>query len=389
MKTLTFFSNYFNHHQEALCNAFYSLLGDGFTFVETEPMEQFRSDMGWGRKAPSYVLKSYESDENLKKAYELGEKSDVVIMGTAPEDMIAKRMELNKLTFRYSERPLKEGRIKVFIPRLAKKFYHNHYQNRDKNLYLLAASAYCASDYKFMHSYIGKCYKFGYFPTAEKKSFAELTELKKKNKPVKILWAGRFLRLKRADLLIRAAKRCRDEGYDFRLEFVGDGVEEKRLMKLVRELKLDDITEFKGFLSPEETRTEMEKANIFVMTSNFLEGWGSVIYEGLSAGCAVIASHAAGATPFLVSQGRTGFVFKSGDEDSLTDKLLTLLKSPETAQELGRAAYQNMQTYWNPEVAASRIVEMSDAMLSGSMKNYEEGPLSPCSYLYNNWYRER
>ncbi len=124
------------------------------------------------------------------------------------------------------------------------------------------------------------------------------------------------------------------------------------------------------------------------MTSNFLEGWGSVIYEGLSAGCAVIASHAAGATPFLVSQGRTGFVFKSGDEDSLTDKLETLLKSPDTARELGRAAHQNMQKYWNPEVAASRIVEMSDAMLSGSMKHYNEGPLSPCEYLYNNWYRE-
>ncbi len=251
MKTLTFFSNYFNHHQEALCNAFYSILGDGFTFVETEPMEQFRSDMGWGRKAPSYVLKSYESDENLKKAYELGEKSDVVIMGTAPEDMIEKRLELDKLTFRYSERPLKEGRVKVLIPRLAKKFIHNHYRNRDKKLYLLAASAYCASDYKFMHSYIGKCYKFGYFPTGEKKSFAELTELKDRNKPVKILWAGRFLKLKRADLLIRAAKRCRDAGYDFRLEFVGDGVEEKHLMKLVHDLKLDDITGFKGGLSPE------------------------------------------------------------------------------------------------------------------------------------------
>ena len=163
--TLTFFSNYFNHHQEALCNEFYKLLGDGFTFVETEEIEEFRSKMGWGKEAiPPYVLKSHVSEENLKKvmfilkkAYELGENSDVVIMGTAPEDMIEKRLEANKLTFRYSERPLKEGRVKVLIPRLAKKFYHNHYRNRDKNLYLLAASAYCSSDYKFMGSYINKC----------------------------------------------------------------------------------------------------------------------------------------------------------------------------------------------------------------------------------------
>ena len=387
--TLTFFSNYFNHHQEALCNELYKILGDGFTFVETEEIEEFRSKMGWGKEAiPKYVLKSHTSEENLKKAYELGENSDVVIMGTAPESMIEKRLEENKLTFRYSERPLKEGRVKVLIPRLAKKFYHNHYRNRNKNIYILAASAFCSSDYKFMHSYIGKCYKFGYFPKEEKKTFAELSKLKDKNQPMKVLWTGRFLRLKRADLLLYAAKKCRDDGYKFTLELVGDGTEEKHLRKLVKELGLKDITEFKGFLSPEETRMEMEKADIFVMTSNFLEGWGSVIYEALSSGCAVIASHAAGATPFLVKQGRTGFVFKSGSDESLAEKLEIVLRNRELARDLGRSAYENMQKYWNPKVAAERVVEMSEAMLKGGTVEYKHGPLSKCTDIYNNWFKE-
>ena len=387
--TLTFFSNYFNHHQEALCNELYKLLGEGFTFVETEKIEEFRSKMGWGKEAiPPYVLKSHESEGNLKKAYELGENSDVVIMGTAPEDMIEKRLEADKLTFRYSERPLKEGRVKVLIPRLAKKFYHNHYRNRDKKLYLLAASAYCSSDYKFIGSYIDKCLKFGYFPKAETKSFEELARLKDRNQPMRVLWAGRFLKLKRADLLLYAAKKCMDDGLNFTLELVGAGDEEKHLKALVKSLGLADRTSFKGFLSPEETRLEMEKADIYVMTSNFLEGWGSVIYEGLSSGCACIASHAAGATPFLVRQGKTGFVFKSGSDESLYDKLSILLRNRELVREMGRAAYDNMQKYWNPHVAASRIVEMSEAMLEGRTVSYEHGPLSPCKYIYNNWYKE-
>ncbi len=386
---ITFFSNYFNHHQEALCNELYKLLGDGFTFVETEEIEEFRSKMGWGKEAvPPYVLKSHTSPDNLKKAYELGESSDVVIMGTAPEDLIEKRLDEDKLTFRYSERPLKEGRVKVLIPRLTKKFYHNHFRNRNKNIHILAASAYCSSDYKFMRSYIGKCYKFGYFPKAEKKSFQELAKLKDKNSPMKILWAGRFLKLKRADILLYAAKKCRDDGYKFTLEFVGDGVEEKRLVKLVKELGLKDITVFKGFLSPEETRMEMEKADIFVMTSNFLEGWGSVIYEGLSAGCAVIASHAAGATPFLIKQGKTGYIFRSGSDESLAEKLEIVLRSRELTREIGHAAYDNMQKYWNPKVAAERIVEMSEAMLKGESVEYAHGPLSKCRDIYNNWFRE-
>ncbi len=385
---LTFFSNYFNHHQEALCNAFYGLLGEGFVFVETEPMEEFRSAMGWGRSAPSYVLKSHESPENLAKAYKLALESDVVIMGTAPEELIHDRLSRNLLTFRYSERPLKEGWFKILIPRLAKKFYVNHYRNRRKKLYLLAASAYCAADYRFLRSYRGKCYKFGYFPEGEKRSFEELLALKEKNDPVKILWAGRFLRLKRADLMLRAAKRCADAGFRFQLEFVGDGAEEKSLKKLVKKLGLKERTVFSGFLSPEETRERMAQADIFVMTSNFLEGWGSVIYEALSAGCAVIASHAAGASPFLITHGKTGLLFQSGNLRNLTDCLMSLLMDPEKVRSLGRAAHKNMSTEWNPETAARRVLAMSESLLrEGKPLKYRTGPLSPCPVLKNHWFK--
>ena len=387
---LTFYSNYFNHHQKALCDCLYKELGKDFTFVETEPIEEFRSKMGWGKeKIPEYVLKSHEGEEQKEKAYLLGEESDVVVIGTAPEDFIAKRMEEDRLTFRYSERPLKEGRWKIFVPYLAKKFYINHFSKRKKNIYVLAAGAFVSSDYGFLHSYKGKCYKFGYFPEGELKSFRERENIRRKNKAVRILWAGRFLKLKRADLLLYAAKRCMDEGFDFRLEFVGDGKEEKHLKKLVKELRLEKKTEFAGFLSPEDTRREMERADIFVCTSNKLEGWGSVIYEALSAGCAVIASSKAGATPFLITQGKTGYIFKSGNIDSLAGKLKILLNSRGAAHELGRNAYINMQKYWNPEVAAKRLLKVCEKRLEGEEYFYDKGPLSKAKYIKDTWYKER
>ncbi|MCR5773749.1 MAG: glycosyltransferase family 1 protein, partial [Lachnospiraceae bacterium] len=62
IKTLAFFSNYFNHHQKALCDELYKILGEGFRFIETEPIEAFRAKMGWGKEeVPVYVLRSYES----------------------------------------------------------------------------------------------------------------------------------------------------------------------------------------------------------------------------------------------------------------------------------------------------------------------------------------
>ena len=387
---LTFYSNYYNHHQKALCDCFYEKLKDDFTFVETEPMEEFRSKMGWGKeKIPDYVLKSHEDDEKKQKAYDLALSSDVVIIGTAPEDFIEKRMEKNKLTFRYSERPLKEGRWKILVPRLAKKFHINHYSKRKKNIYILAAGAFVSSDYRFLHSYKGKCYKFGYFPVGAQTSFREIEKIRQKNKTMRILWAGRFLRLKKAELLLYAAKRCMDEGFDFRLEFVGDGKEEKKLKKLTKELKLNKRTEFMGFLSPEDVRREMERSDIFVCTSNKLEGWGSVIYEALSSGCAVIASSQAGATPFLITQGKTGYVFKSGDIESLAQKLRILLNSRGAAHEIGRNAYINMENYWNPEVASERFLEVCEKKLAGKDYFFDRGPLSKAEYIKENWFKEK
>ena len=393
IKTLAIYSNYFNHHQKALCDELYRLLKDGFHFVETEPMEDFRSKMGWGKEdVPDYVIRSYSSEKDMAQAMEIGARADVVVMGTAfeSEKYIRERLAENRLTFRYSERPLKEGRWKIFVPYLAKKFYVNHISNRKKSIYCLCAGAFVSSDYKFLlNSYKDKCYKFGYFPFPEKRSWEELSALKKQSDRIKILWCGRFLKLKRADLLIEAASRAREQGFDFDLEIVGEGEEEQNLKALVRKHSLEDRTDFLGYMSPEAARDEMAKADIYVCTSNKLEGWGSVIYEGLAAGCAVIATSMAGATPFLIKDGETGYIFRSGDAGSLTDKLTACLKDMDAARETGRRAGTQMKEYWNPETAAKRLIEVSEKLLGGERFFYEEGPMSEAPVLYENWYDRR
>lgn len=390
---ITFFSNYFNHHQKALCEALHAIDGVEFYFVETEPMEDFRKGMGWGvDDLPAYVVQAHLSEDMREAAMQLARTSDVVIIGSAPEWYVEQRIKQNLLTFRYTERPMKEGWIKMFIPRLGRKFYNLHYKNRDKKLYLLGASAYAAYDYSLLHSYPGKCLKFGYFPVGEALNEDELFARKNSeptaDKPLKILWTGRFLKLKRAELLVKALKRVSDKNIDFSLKFVGNGEEEDRLKALTAQLGLADKISFSDFVKPDEVRTMMEDADIYVMTSSFLEGWGSVIYESLSAGCAVIASHACGCTPWLVKNEETGLVFENGSVDSLADKLERFLTDDELRKKCQAGAYRRMKALWNPEVAASRIVEFSKGILSGEPVVYEDGPLSPAPVLKNNWYRD-
>ncbi len=397
LSTLTFFSNYFNHHQKALCDSFRSLLGEGFTFVETEPMEGFREKMGWGEESKPYILRTYEGRKQEERAMELAVSSDLVIMGTAPERFIEERLKRDRIIFRYSERPLKEGFIKFFIPRLTVKYLHLHVRNRKKRIYILAASAYAAWDYKKMFdSYPGKIYKFGYFPKHLEYDVKELFE-RKEEAALKsygdrglatILWEGRMLKLKGPDLVVRAASVLRSRGYDFRLRFVGDGKLRSRVERLCQSLGLGDIVSFEGFLSPGEARERMAEHKIYVMSSNFLEGWGSVIYEALNAGCACVVSHAPGAAPWLVRHGETGLLYESGRLESLVRQLELLLKDPELVKRYGSNAYDLMHREWNEMTAAKNVLTLYEDLSRGRDTSIESGPCSRAEILKNNWYKE-
>jgi glycosyltransferase involved in cell wall biosynthesis len=260
-------------------------------------------------------------------------------------------------------------------------------------MYVLAASAYTAWDFKKMlGSYPGKCYKFAYFPKHPEYDLDDLYRRKEEKAAqagaTTILWEGRMIRLKRADLIIKAAAILVSKGYDMRLKLIGDGDEKKSLIALSEKLNLQNIVSFEGFLAPDEARERMADAQIYVCTSNFLEGWGSVIYEALGVGCAVVASHACGATPWLVKPGKTGFVYKSGDAASLADKLEILLKNEKMRLELGKNAYEQMHQKWNPKVAAKRVIELGECLETGHPTPFTDGPCSKAEIIKNNWYSD-
>ncbi len=408
VQTLTFYSNYFNHHQKALCEAWYAILGDGFTFVETMPMESFREEMGWGESERPYLLKAYAGEEEEKRALSLAVSSDLVVMGTAPERYIRERLSRDLITFRYSERPLKEGFIKFLIPRLTVKYLDLHVKNKKKPLYILAASAFTSLDYhKMLRSYEGKCYRFGYFPEHLLYDIDTLMRQKKehaKEAPT-ILWMGRMIRLKRPELVLLALAQLKREGYSFRLQMAGDGEMREKLERMSETLGLSEWTVFHDFYKPREARDVMADAQIYVMTSNKLEGWGSVIYEAQNAGCAQVASHACGATPWLVKNGESGLVFCSGSVESLKAGLKKMLDHPELAERCGRNAYAQMKDLWNPVTAATRVIALAEyideklsAMSPEERKRsgfrvegspFADGPCAVAPFLKNQWFSER
>lgn len=387
---VTFFSNYLNHHQLPLCLAMDRLTEGNFIFVATTPVPAKRLSMGYHdmNKQYSFVLTTYDSAENEYMAQVLAQKSDVIIIGSAPKKYRNMRLKQNKLTFNYSERWYKQG---LPFSKISRSFVSSllHYGRwLGKPAYMLCASAYTAADCAKFGNFLGRTYKWGYFPEVKLQDIDALLYQKRKNAKVSIVWAGRMIDWKHPDDAIKTAERLKKNGYVFDMNIIGNGEMEAQLRSMICDKELEGCVHMLGAMSPEAVRQHMENADIFLFTSDFNEGWGAVLNESMNSACAVVASHAIGSVPFLIDDGKNGFIYKNGDEDSLYERVVQLVKNPGLREEMGRNAYRTLAEQWNAEVAAERFIALAQALVDGKKADlFDDGPCSKARVLKNGWYK--
>lgn len=374
---VVFVSNYYNHHQSAISEEFFKQTNGQYRFIQTEPMEEERRNMGWGQKGlPSFVIESYKDKETYKQCVDLINSADVVIAGSAPEKIIRKRIRSGKLIFRYSERIYKNKKKLLQLPLRYIKYHFDNYPY--KNVYMLCASAYAARDYAITGMFKGKTFKWGYFPAVKK--YDDIVKLIDDKTPASILWVARLIELKHPDASIRLAKRLKQAGYKFKLSLIGNGELENKIRDMIKAEKLEDCVQMLGSMKPEEVRRYMEQSEIFLFTSDFNEGWGAVLNESMNSACAVVASHAIGSVPFLINDGENGFIYKNGDEDDLFNKVKFLLDNAEKRKRMSLEAYKTMTETWNARTAVERAIDFANCLLTCSF--FEKKPIvtnGPCS----------
>lgn len=155
----------------------------------------------------------------------------------------------------------------------------------------------------------------------------------------------------------------------------GSGALKDRINRLIYKLGVDDVVFLKGNLPNEQILQEMRNNEIFLFTSDKGEGWGAVLNEAMSQGCAVVASDLIGAAPFLIEDGKNGLLFKSESLNSLYKKVKLLLDEDYRTM-ISTNAVLTMQNLWNPQIAAERFIHLSDRMLRGLDTDYIDGPCS-------------
>ena len=267
----------------------------------------------------------------------------------------------------------------------AYRFYKKY--GRHKNVRLLCASAYTAADFAKTRTFIGKAYKWGYFP--EIKQHEDIDALIEKKQPATLLWVARFLPVKHPDVPVEIAKRLKADGYSFTLNMIGNGELEEQIRQRIAEENLSDSVHLLGSMKPEEVRTHMEESEIFLFTSDRGEGWGAVLNESMNSACAVCASHAIGAVPFLLDDGKNGIIYKDGNLDDLYGKVKWLMDHPTERKAISQRAYETMIGEWNAEAAARKFITLAEAVMRGEKAPFpfDSGVCSKAEIIPDGWYK--
>lgn len=150
------------------------------------------------------------------------------------------------------------------------------------------------------------------------------SELKLQDNDFVFLFAGKFIEKKNPILLIDAFSVITKEQSKVRLLIVGDGKLESVIRKRVQGLSEDIYNRIT--ILPFQDQPAMKKmyriANFFVLPSKGpAETWGLSVNEALACGTPVLVSDRCGCAVDIVREGVNGFIFHSGNLESLITQM--------------------------------------------------------------------
>ncbi len=135
-----------------------------------------------------------------------------------------------------------------------------------------------------------------------------------------VLYVGRLSPEKDLITLLNAWKVVSVKWPSASLDIIGSGPQERDLKLLVESMGLLSRVRFLGAKDIDTIYDAYTSSDLLVLPS-MREPWGLVVNEALSFGCPVVVSDRCGCVPELVHDGKSGFQFRAGDAEDLSDKI--------------------------------------------------------------------
>jgi len=174
--------------------------------------------------------------------------------------------------------------------------------------------------------------------------------------PFVIGYAGRLVDDKGLDVLLQAAAGL--DG-DWRIDLIGNGPAQDRLIDLARSLGIADRVRFLPWVASSQVADVYRSFDVFVLPSrskpNWIEQFGRVLTEAMACGVPVIGS-TCGEIPNVI--GNAGLIFPEGDEAALREHLCCLQSQSVLRAELAQRGRQRVLDHFTQAQIARKTYEV-------------------------------
>lgn len=193
------------------------------------------------------------------------------------------------------------------------------------------------------------------------------------------LFVGRMMWYKGLRIILDALKQLADDGMDFRMVFVGDGMEKEEIVSYSRSLGLEGKVLFsEAIRNRERIRAWYCRADLFLFPSTF-DTNGLVVREAAACGLASVLIRGSCAAED-VTDGESGFLIEE-NADSMASMLRRLIAAPESMARVGEGAQRELYVSW--EEAVSRAYRRYGTVI----ENYRSGGCPPHDTFTDGMFR--
>lgn len=171
------------------------------------------------------------------------------------------------------------------------------------------------------------------------------------------------------DILIQAFAELRQQllhtqpllAHALRLGIAGEGPQQTHLQKLVSQLGLATVTEWRGPLPHAAVPHYLNQLQIFVAASR-RESFGVAVLEASACGVPVVVARVGGLAE-VVAHGISGFWVETENIQALTQSLLTLVQDEHLRRHMGQAGRQWVATHYEWQAHVQRLETLYATLL--------------------------